>query len=248
MEKHKRFGSPERDYRGSFPRALSRRRKRDGVASAPIGASTEVTLDRYVDLKTNLLSRHPNGRVKTILFTGTSHGDGVSTTALHFAETLARDGRFKVLLVEVNLRTPSLRQVCQIRDNNGLFDVLAGNGRKVYQIRKVGPGSLYVITGGRNQPEPVNLLESARFDQFLGLAREKFDYIILDGPPVPFFSEFRVLCSKVDGVVLVVVKCKTRRQVALRAKEELQNAGGKVLGVVVNRWKYFIPEWIYRRL
>ena len=64
----------------------------------------------------------------------------------------------------------------------------------------------------------------------------------------PAFRKHRVLCTKVDGVVLVIEAGKTREQVAVRAKKELEEAGGKVLGVVLNKRKYHIPEWIYKRL
>ena len=86
------------------------------------------------------------------------------------------------------------------------------------------------------------------FDLFLKTMGEKFDYIILDAPPVPKFSECWVLCTKVDGVILVLEAGKTRRQVALRAKKALEEAGGRLLGVVLNKRKYYIPQAIYNRL
>jgi len=72
--------------------------------------------------------------------------------------------------------------------------------------------------------------------------------LILDAPPVPIFSEFRVLCRKVDGVVLVILSEKTRKQVAQKAKREIEEAGGHILGVVLNKRKYYIPKWLYKRL
>ncbi len=77
---------------------------------------------------------------------------------------------------------------------------------------------------------------------------KKYDYVILDGPSVPGSSDVRVICNKVDGVVLVLEAGKTRKQVAVRAKQELEEAGGKLLGVVLNKRKFYIPEWIYKRL
>jgi Mrp family chromosome partitioning ATPase len=94
----------------------------------------------------------------------------------------------------------------------------------------------------------LGLFESGEFDQFLKTVRKRFDYVILDAPPVPVFSEFRVLCSKVDGIVLVVKSDETRRQVALRAKKEIEAAQGNLIGVVLNKRKYYIPKWIYKRL
>lgn len=78
--------------------------------------------------------------------------------------------------------------------------------------------------------------------------RTEFDYVVLDGPPLPSFSESKVICNKVDGVVIVIESGKTRKQVALRAKKYIEQAGGTVLGVVLNKRKYHIPKWIYRRL
>lgn len=115
-------------------------------------------------------------------------------------------------------------------------------------IKKVEPGSLSVVTAGSKLSGPMSLFESDRFDTFLKSMRAVFDYIILDGPPVPSFSEARVLCPKVDGVVLVIEAGKTREQVAVRAKKDLEEAGGKVLGVVLNKRKFQIPGCIYKRL
>jgi protein-tyrosine kinase len=72
--------------------------------------------------------------------------------------------------------------------------------------------------------------------------------VIFDSAPVIGFADTQSLCTKVDGVILVVNYDKTRRQVALRAKKELEEAGANILGVIINRRKYYIPDWIYRRL
>ena len=150
--------------------------------------------------------------------------------------------------MDVNLRTPSLHGVFTIDHIPGLSDLLSNSGKVTSRIKKVGPGNFYVLPCGGNHSGPVGLFESGRFDRFLKIIRERFDYVILDAPPVPAFSEARVICAKVDGVVLVLRSGKTRRQVALKVKKELEEAGGKLLGVVANRKKYYIPEFIYKRL
>jgi Mrp family chromosome partitioning ATPase len=78
--------------------------------------------------------------------------------------------------------------------------------------------------------------------------RESFDYLILDAPPVTIFSETQVISSKVDGVILILESGKTRRQVAQKAKKEIEAAGGNFLGVVLNKRKFYIPKWLYKRL
>jgi len=219
-----------------------------GRPRLPKRASDSTTRERYQDLKTNILTRYPDGSIKVILFTGTAHGDGSSTTALNFATTMARDCKLKVLLVDINLRTPCLHEVFKMDKTPGLSDVVTNGSKMASSVQKVGPGDLYVLTSGGDHSGPVGLFEFTQFDQFLKAMRAKFDYVILDAPPVPAFSESRVLAAKVDGVVLVLESGKTRRQVALRVKKEMEEAGGKILGVVINKRRYYIPEFIYKRL
>ena len=236
----------EKEYEDKTPEIS--RKPREKAARPPRRESGGVATDCYEDLKTNLLGRHPGEDIKIILFSGTAHGDGCSTSAINFASTLAQNCRAKVLLMEANLRTPSLHEVFHVEPEQGLSDLLANGTQPASCIKKVRPENLYVVTCGTNHSGPVSLFESDRFGEFLKAMREKFDYIILDGPPVPSFSESRVICTKVDGVVLVVHSGKTREQVALRAKNQLEEAGGKVLGMVLNRRKHYIPKWVYRRL
>jgi protein-tyrosine kinase len=208
-------------------------------------------LEPYEHLKTSILARYgsPNKSIKTIMFNSTSSGDGCSTTAMNFAATLATDPDLNVLLVEVNLRTPSLIKRLNIGHAPDLNDLVANLSQMTARIEKVESENLYVIgCGGGSLLGALGLFESGEFDQFLKTVRKRFDYVILDAPPVPVFSEFRVLCSKVDGIVLVVKSDETRRQVALRAKKEIEAARGNLIGVVLNKRKYYIPKWIYKRL
>jgi capsular exopolysaccharide synthesis family protein len=168
---------------------------------------------------------------------------------MNFATVLAKDSKLKVLLMEVNMRTPSMHEVFRTDDAISLNDVLSGNYEVKPLIHKVGPGELHITAFSSKMARgPVSFFESDEFNEFFKEMYKRFDFLILDSPPAPIYSEFRVLCSKVDGVVLVLNSGKTRRQVALRAKKELEEAGSKLLGVVLNRRKYYIPNWIYRLL
>jgi protein-tyrosine kinase len=236
-EKERQASHPVR-----VPEPLSARRR-----ESPKRTWTGPALKPYEDLKTNLLTRYPDGSIKTILFAGTAHGDGTSKTIINFAATLASDSQLKVLLIDVNLRTPSLHAVFRIDPIPGLSDLVANNGRGARPI-KVGPGNLHVIPCGGPHSGPATLFGSNRFDQFLKRMRESYDFVVLDAPPIQGSSDCRVLCAKVDGVVLVIEAGKTRQHVALNAKRHLEEAGGKLLGVVLNRRRYYIPEFIYRRL
>jgi capsular exopolysaccharide synthesis family protein len=208
----------------------------------------QMQSDRFQEVKTKLVTSFPLDSVKTIMFTSTAHGDGSSFIAVSLAKTLVKDFRLNVLLIDANLRRPSLHEIFDIENNPGLSDLLAREEDKTFFVKKVGHGGLYLIPSGKKKSESTNLFESDRFERTLKTMREKFDYVILDVPPVNNYAESIVISTKVDGVVLVLESDKTRQQVATRAKREMEKAGAKVLGAILNKRKHYIPEWIYKRL
>lgn len=225
-----------------------KRTSKRSLKGAPKSYAIKSDLAGYEDILTRLHTQHPGESIKTIMFTGATHGGGATTTAINFAKTLVRDHQVKVLLIDANMRTPNLRELFDIKTDEGLTDIVIDNNAKPYKVINLDPSYLFVLATGGNYVGPVGLFESERFDAFLENVREEFDYVILDSAPLPSFAEARVLCEKVDGVVLVVESGKLRRQVALRAKKELEDAGAQILGVVLNKRQYHIPEWLYKRL
>jgi capsular exopolysaccharide synthesis family protein len=180
--------------------------------------------------------------------TGTAHGGGTSTTAVNLATSLSDDSRTSVLLVDANLRTPGLHRFFKTGAFKGMSELLQVRGERTFDFKKIGDNNLYLFPCGVKRFRSDGYFESRRFDQFLDNVRNSFDYVILDSAPVPGFPDTQTLCSKVDGVILVITYDRTRRQVALRAKKDLEEAGAHILGVVINRRKYYIPDWIYKRL
>jgi capsular exopolysaccharide synthesis family protein len=202
----------------------------------------------FANLKTRITSLRPERSVKTIMFTGITHGIGVTSTVVKFGQTLAGVSGLKVLVIDANLSTPGLHRRFNIVNDNGMAELLVDEDIKVFQFKKVGQGELYAFTCGKNYSDEIGNFESKRFDKLLQTARDRFDYVILDSAPIMKFSETQIISAKVDAVLLVIEAGKTRKQVALRAKEDLEQAGGNLLGVVMNKRKYHIPDWIYKRL
>jgi capsular exopolysaccharide synthesis family protein len=198
------------------------------------------------ELKSRIQTQYPKNNIKTILFTGTSSGNGSTSTAAGFAVSLAKTYQHKVLLVDVNLRTPGIHKIFNSPHAPGLVDVF---NRQYPSIDTKVLGNLYIITCNEEYVDEINgFFGSNRFDDFLKKMREKFDYVILDGPPVIAYSESRLIGAKVDGVILILDCGTTRRRVAMKAKQEIKQAGGKLLGVVLNKREYCIPDWLYKRL
>ena len=113
---------------------------------------------------------------------------------------------------------------------------------------QVEESSLYVMPLFQRTMVTPRTLESAKGGGFWEPLKERFDLIIVDSPPAMMFPDGPSLVSHVDGVILVVEAEKTRWQVALSAKEKIIKSGGTILGIVFNKRKYYIPEYIYKYL
>ena len=204
--------------------------------------------NQYDEMRAKMLSIYARDAIKTILFAATSHGGGCSTTAMGFAASRAENSRHKVILVDVNLRTPKLHEQFDIEKIHSLSDLAPASSEDESRIKHVGFGNLYVTTCFGYSSGLMSLFESSQFDEFLETIGKQFDYVVLDAPPMPGSLEARILSAKVDGVILVIEAGKTRRQIALKAIKEVEQAGGKLLGVVLNKREHHIPKWIYKRL
>ena len=242
---HEALERAEQEYGKSLSKSPSPDRRGDPL---PKRAACHTDKDCYQNLKSNLLNRCPNGTVRNLLFVGLQEGDGASTTAVNFASAMAGDCGLKVLLVDANLRTPSLHEAFKIDQAPGLKQLVRNGDDLSSPGVKVGPGNLYVLPCGGASSRPEGVLESPRFKDFLEIAKERFDYVIVDAPPILAYPDSRTISTGVDGVVLVLKSGGTRKQVAVRAKQALEEAGAKIIGTVLNRRKFYIPHWVYDRL
>jgi len=187
--------------------------------------------ERFDELKINFLARHKD-TVKSVLFLGMSRGAGASTAASNFARSLARDREMRVLLINADLRASELA---------GADTSITQNSSAPSEVGKV-----HVLPGMRVLADPSVLFQSKRFTAFMAQCAQQYDYVVIDGPPLDEAPESIALCTSVDGVVLVLDAQRTRRKGALRAKQRIEEVGGRILGVALNRRKFFIPQWLYR--
>lgn len=199
-------------------------------------------------LKGNLLTCFSEKNIKTVLFTGTSRGCGVTTTAIGLATALTNDSNLRVLLVDANLRSPYLHRLFDIKPHPGLSDILFDEKQVEFEMRRIGEKQLYVLPGGYAYEKAVYPKESERLKHFLAMVHSRIDFVIIDASGLDNGSCLQLFCRMIDGVVLVVEAGKTRRSAAMRVKKEIEKTGTRLLGLILNRKKYYIPEWIYKRL
>jgi capsular exopolysaccharide synthesis family protein len=242
---HEALLKAEEEYKMNYLEPVKREEKAL-VPASPKGELIGPTPAWCKEIKTRLKTQYPDKKIKSIMFTGTRRGSGCSQTAVSFAVNLAKAFGHRVLLIDVNLQNPGVHKFFDGPQTYGLFDVFLN---KDSIIDKNTQERLFVITcNGENKGDVDGFLGSDRFEQFLSKMRKSFDYVILDGPPAIFSPEVRYISSRVDGTILILESGKTRRHVALKAKLDIEMSGGNFIGVVLNKRKYYIPKWIYKRL
>jgi len=209
------------------------------VGSTQGRASVRKYLDRYGDLKNDLLARNSDGSIKSVLFIKTFKEGESTDHAAKFATSLAEDLRLKVLLVDLNLWTIGLQEVFKINYALGLSDLFSDSSKMLSQIKKVGPGNLYKVRWGGDHSGLADQFKSGEFDQFFKKMYERFDYLVLNAPKGASFQECRTLCSKVDAVALILKSGKIAGQIALNAKKHIENPADKLIGLVINNTRTY---------
>jgi capsular exopolysaccharide synthesis family protein len=172
--------------------------------------------------------------LKVIAVTSPAAGDGKSVTAINLAGALARGGEERVLLIDADLRRPTVARQLAIADaRGGLADALAGEGTLAEVVRPMSQYNLDVISAGTVRSGISQILRSPRLDAFIQEARQRYAYIVLDTPPLLPVFDSALLAKSVDGVLMVVSANQTPRKLLGEALNMLEPS--KVLGIVFNR-------------
>jgi succinoglycan biosynthesis transport protein ExoP len=190
--------------------------------------------EAYRGVRTALyFSTHGQGR-KVIQITSPNKGDGKSTLAANLAVSIAQSGK-NVLLVDGDLRRPNATKLFGIgRQELGFASVLAGVVEPNEAIRQTVVPRLFVLPSGQTPPNPAELLTSLRLHEVIEWMRERYDYVIIDSPPLLAVTDPGVVGPQVDGVIMTLRSTRKGRVEAKRAKEILDNLGVNVFGVVLN--------------
>jgi capsular exopolysaccharide synthesis family protein len=183
----------------------------------------------------SLTSKQMNKMCKVILFTSAAQKEGKSTISLNTAITLCGDNKSKVVIVDCDFRNPAINDFLGFSTNVGLSDYLAGKAKmKDISFKGLVPG-LTIIPAGEKPPNTYELFASERKKQFVSYLRERFDYVIIDTPPVLSFPDTSILAPLSDGVVFVVNGEKSKKSIVKRAVETLRDCDCKIMGFVMNR-------------
>ena len=184
-------------------------------------------------IRTSIMFSHPNNPKKTILVTSATPAEGKTLISSNLAIVMAQTGK-KVLLIDADLRKPTIHKLFQIDKSLGLSNLLVKSSdlHTVSRITQI--PNVYAIACGPIPPNPSELLGSSALVESLTLAKEEFEWIIIDSPPLLSVTDTRILSRVVDGIVFVIRGSKANRDVAKKAMSLLSGINDKVLGVIIN--------------
>jgi len=182
------------------------------------------------------------------LITSALAGEGKTISAIGIASTMALRNK-KILLIDVNLHNPSISKRYGFGAPGGLKEVLQKGwelNQVLHEVREI--KNLFVLGAGEGNVEPYELLNGKSMGKFLNKIQHLFDFIIIDSPALEVALDTLLIVPHVEGCIMVVQSEKTGRRAVLKARNQIEEAGGKLLGVIFNREKEIIPKIFHRWL
>ena len=189
--------------------------------------------EAYRTLRTNLDFAGLDRALKTLVVTSAGVSEGKSTTLANLAIVSAQAGR-RVILVDADLRRPTLHTVFGLANDTGLTTMMMDDAALAAPpLRKTEVEGLSILTSGPLPPNPAEVMGSRRMEEIIAALAERADQVLFDTPPVVAVTDAAVLATKVDGVVLVVSAGHTRRDHARTAIQRLQQINARIVGAVL---------------
>jgi len=235
-----RFRSPDelKTVAGLAPLALiPRYRGRNGPRIDSLGLSHRIGpfAESYRFLVANLdFASHDKQGIKTVLVTGPGISEGKTTTAVNLAITAAKGGK-TTILVDSDLRSPSLHQVFDLNEHKGLSQLLTGDGILDEALASTSIEGLCILASGPMLPDPGVALSSPAMNALVQELKKRADLVIFDSPSLLAVTDAILLASRVDAVLLVVDASRTSRQVVEQATDHLRRSDANVVGGVLNK-------------
>jgi capsular exopolysaccharide synthesis family protein len=196
------------------------------------GKTRQVSREQYRKLAATLHQAQAVSGLKVVMIASAVAGEGKTLTSSNLALTLSESYKRRVLLIDADLRRPSLHSVFRVDGMTGLSEGLGASADQRFPVHQVSP-FLTVLPAGRPSNDPMAGLTSDRMRRLIDEARGSFDWVIVDTPPVGLLPDGHLLTAMVDGAILVVKAGDTPYPVVLRALESLGR--DRILGVVLNQ-------------
>ena len=203
-----------------------------------------VISEQYRSIRTNIEYSNVDQNTKTILVTSSDKNEGKTTTVSNLAVSFANLNK-KVLIVDCDLRNPSIHKMFRLNNIYGLTDILAKDRAVDKCIQETELENLYVLTAGAIPPNPAEILSSEKMKNLIEDLKNIYDYIFIDTPPIGLVTDAGVLSSFTDGVVLVVKSESVEKKYLEETKKKLDAVDARILGAILNSYKSEQKDYNY---
>lgn len=211
------------------------------VSSKP----NSVVSEQFRTIRTNIQFAMIDKDLKSLVVTSAGPGSGKSIVSANLAATFASEDK-RVLLVDADLRKPTVHKTFRVRNNDGLTTLLTDRHVKIEDmIYPTHVNGLFALTSGVIPPNPAELLNSKRMNELMKELEEVFDLIIYDMPPIIAVTDAQVMASKADGTIFVLPKGQATKEEALKSKELLELVNANVIGAIFNRVEKSSDSYYY---
>lgn len=200
--------------------------------------------EAFRTLRTNIQFASVDKEIKTIMITSSGPSEGKSTIAANLAVVMAQVGK-KTLLVDADMRKPTVHHTFHILNREGLTTALSGQKEVNQLVKKTEIENLDILSSGPIPPNPAELLGSKSMSRQIEEISTQYDIVLFDTPPIIAVADAQILASQLDGVLLVINSGKTNQDMAVKAKVLLDNVKAKILGCVLNNRKIQGENYYY---
>ncbi|KOP65417.1 capsular biosynthesis protein [Bacillus sp. FJAT-18019] len=188
----------------------------------------------YRILRTKIHFSSKDQELKTLMITSTQTGEGKTTTISNLAVTYAQEGK-RVLLIDADMRRPSLHRVFSVPNHQGLSTLLTGQTSVQDSVQETIVSNLSLLPSGPVPANPAELMDSVVMRELLEQLKPEYDVILLDTPSVLSVSDSVIVSALCDGVVMIVASGKVRKDHLKKAKEQLDHVNARMVGIVINK-------------
>ena len=192
--------------------------------------------EAYRNIRTGIEFSNLDKDLKIICITSSKKDEGKTTVLSNLGVSFAKIDK-KVLLIDADLRNPSISKMFDTSNAQGLMDILLGKRNIQDCVKKTKQENLYILTGGTIPPNPAEVLSSKKMSEFIESIKDEYDYIFIDSPPVGVVSDASIISAYSDGVIFVVGANEVDSNLAKIAKERLDNVKANIVGVILNKFK-----------
>ena len=192
--------------------------------------------ESYRTIRTNLSFANIDKELKTILFTSAQQNEGKSTITSNIAYSFSKLENKKVLIMDLDLRNPSIHRIFERSNTYGIMDILKDNKELDKCIHKI-DANLHILPVGTIPPNPTEVLSSEKMREFVTNIKEEYDFVFVDAPPAGVVSDAVIISAYVDGVMFVIGANETDISYAEIAIDNLRKAEANILGSVLNKFE-----------